>query len=53
MIGIISKVYAYLENRRKVKKAIQDLSRCSDRELQDMGISRGIIRAVAEGRYNV
>ena len=34
-----------------VRRTINELSKLSDRELNDMGISRGMIRSVAEGTH--
>lgn len=41
---------AWLEKRRRVAVAIRELSWHTDRELADLGVSRGDIVALAEGR---
>ena len=45
----IKKINAKLAQRRAVRQAVKDLSALSDYELNDIGISRGDIRAVANG----
>ncbi len=45
----IKKINANMTQRRAVRQAIKDLSALSDYELNDIGISRGEIRAVANG----
>ena len=36
---------------RKIDLTIKELSALTDKELRDIGISRGMIRSVAEGAY--
>ena len=43
------KLYANHQKRAMVKRTIKELSRLSDRELNDMGLARGDIWAVAHG----
>jgi len=43
----VNKVVTELEHRSKVKSTVKELSRLSDRELNDIGISRGDIWAIA------
>ena len=38
-----------LQHRRQVRETINELSRLSDRELNDMGLARGDIYSVAHG----
>ena len=38
-----------MARKSNVRRTINELSKLSDRELNDMGISRGMIRSVAEG----
>ena len=45
----IKKINAKMAHRRSVRQAVKDLSSLSDYELNDIGISRGDIRAVANG----
>ena len=45
----IKKINAKLAHRKAVRQAVKDLSALSDYELNDIGISRGDIRAVANG----
>lgn len=45
MFGIKNKIRNYLE----VNKTITELSRCTNRELDDMGINRSDIRNIAMG----
>lgn len=44
------RVSNWLSRRRDVSRAIRELSLHSDRELADLGVSRGDIVALAEGR---
>lgn len=45
----IKKINAKLAHRKAVRQAVKDLSALTDYELNDIGISRGDIRAVANG----
>lgn len=40
------------EHNRKVNETINELSALTDKELNDIGINRGMIRSVAEEAYN-
>ena len=40
---------AKIKQQRQIKRTINELSRLSDRELNDMGLARGDIYAVAHG----
>ena len=55
--NFISTAYKNFSNhwahRRQVNTTIKELSSLSDRELNDMGISRGMIRSIAESVANV
>ena len=42
---------AYMVRNRLAKQTIKELSRLSDRELNDMGLSRGEIYSVAYGDW--
>jgi len=43
------KINAKLQHQSRVKQTIRELSRLSDRELNDMGIGRGDIYNIANG----
>lgn len=45
--GWLTRLGAYFERRREVKKTIRELDACSDRELRDLGIFRSDIEAIA------
>lgn len=47
--GWFKKIGAAYKHHREVQITIRELSRCTDRELNDMGISRGDIYAIAHG----
>jgi uncharacterized protein YjiS (DUF1127 family) len=47
--GWLKKLNAKLQYRRNVKQTIKELSRLSDRELNDMGVARGDIYSIAHG----
>lgn len=42
-----------LAHRREVNNTINELNQLTNRELADLGISRGMIRSVAEGTHRV
>lgn len=42
-------VERYIERRISINRTIKELSRLSDRELDDMGICRGMIDDIAKG----
>lgn len=50
LASVPAQFVAWVEKRRRVATAIRELSWHSDRELADLGVSRGDIVAVAEGR---
>lgn len=52
MANWFNKLNARLEQRRKINKTIQELQALTDRELSDIGISRGMIKSVAHETYN-
>ncbi len=45
-----ARIVAWMDRRRRVATAVRELSWHSDRELADLGVSRGDIVALAEGR---
>jgi len=47
--GWLKKLNAKLAHRAAVNQTIRELSRLNDRELNDMGISRGDIYSIANG----
>jgi len=47
LAGWFKKLSAQLEHNRKVRSTIKELSKLSDRELNDIGIARGDIYAIA------
>jgi uncharacterized protein YjiS (DUF1127 family) len=46
-LNFFKKIVAAIAYRRAVQKTIDDLSKCSDRELADMGIHRCEIKRIA------
>jgi uncharacterized protein YjiS (DUF1127 family) len=40
-------VRQYLENRRVYLRTLRELSSCTDRELQELGIARGDVEHIA------
>lgn len=46
---LLSRVGTWLGERRKVSQITRELGRYSDRDLADMGLTRGDIPAVARG----
>ena len=40
-------LHRYLENRRVYLRTLRELSTCTDRELDDLGIARGDIYRIA------
>lgn len=51
LIAWFKKLSAKMQARRLANTTIKELSRLSDRELDDMGLSRGDIRYIAEKHY--
>lgn len=49
----LRKAQELLEERRSAKRSIKELSNLTDRELSDIGISRGDIYSVAHGHYDM
>jgi len=47
--GWLKKLNAKYQHHKQVKHTISELSRLNDRELNDMGISRGDIYSIANG----
>ena len=47
--GWLKKQYAKYQHHQQVQITIKELSRLGDRELNDMGISRGDIYSIAHG----
>lgn len=45
----IDAIRVYFENRKTFKTTVRELSRLTDRELNDLGISRSEIYSVARG----
>lgn len=42
----------YIERRREYKRTFNELHALTDRELNDIGINRGMIRSIVEEMYN-
>jgi uncharacterized protein YjiS (DUF1127 family) len=47
--GWLKKQYAKYQHHKQVQITIKELSRLNDRELNDMGITRGDIYSIANG----
>lgn len=41
-----------LQERQKINRTVQELSKLSDYQLRDMGLHRSMINAVARGEYH-
>ena len=50
--GWLKRISVKLKARRLANQTVKELSRLSDRELNDMGIHRGMIRSIAEDHYD-
>ena len=50
-ISYLKRIVEKLEYRSQVNKTIKELEGLTDRELNDIGISRSMIRSVAEGTH--
>ncbi len=50
--NIFSGLVSYYQHRKQVNKTISELSSLSNRELNDMGISRGDIYAIANEKFH-
>jgi uncharacterized protein YjiS (DUF1127 family) len=50
--GWLKKLSVKLKARKLANQTVKELSRLSDRELNDMGIHRGMIRSLAEDHYD-
>lgn len=51
-INAIVEIKRKLQKRSEYKKTVNDLSRLTDKELNDIGLHRGLIRSVALGHYS-
>ena len=51
LVALGRQTAASLEHRREVDRLYRELSHMTDRDLADIGLSRGDICAVAEGTY--
>ena len=49
--SFVYRVVSNLDRRRKVNDTIKELSKLSNKELNDIGISRGEIRIIAEESF--
>ena len=49
--SFIKEVAVKYKARKLANETIKELSRLTDRELSDMGLSRGMIRSLAEEHY--
>jgi len=47
---LLDKFSKRLEKRRVYRSTVKELNKLSDRELQDIGIHRGMIHSVAGGK---
>ena len=50
--GWLKRIGVKLKARKLANQTVKELSRLSDRELNDMGIHRGMIRSIAEDHYD-
>jgi len=48
MLKVMSTIHAYLKSWEKYRRAVSELSKLSDRDLADIGISRCDIQTVAK-----
>jgi len=46
---MFSPIFCFIQHRKRYERAVQELSRLSDRELADIGITRGDIYRIAKG----
>lgn len=49
MVDAYMKLIRYIDRRISIRSTIKELNRLSDRELDDMGICRGMIDDIAHG----
>lgn len=47
----LKKLTDYLNHRKSVNKTVLELSKLSDKQLKDIGLTRSEIYSVAEGTY--
>lgn len=52
IVDIYMNVMKRWSDRREVRRTIKELSRLNDRDLRDLGISRGEIYSVATGTWS-
>jgi len=50
IIGPYMSLIRFIERKTHIRSTIRELDRLTDRELDDLGICRGMIREVAEGK---
>jgi uncharacterized protein YjiS (DUF1127 family) len=48
--SMLSPILRFIQHRKRYGRVVQELSRLSDRELADIGITRGDIDRIARGR---
>ena len=48
--SMLSPILCFIQHWKRYERVVQELSRLSDRELADIGISRGDIRRIAKGQ---
>src|SRR5215469_2088655 len=48
--SMLSPILCFIQHRKRYERAVQELSRLSDRELADIGITRGDIHRIAKGQ---
>ena len=48
--SMLSPILCFIQHWKRYERAVQELSRLSDRELADIGITRGDIHRIAEGQ---
>jgi uncharacterized protein YjiS (DUF1127 family) len=47
--SMLSRILCFIQHRKRYERVVQELSRLSDRELADIGITRGDIDRIARG----
>jgi uncharacterized protein YjiS (DUF1127 family) len=48
--SMLSPILCFIQNWKRYERVVQELSRLSDRELADIGITRGDIHRIARGQ---
>jgi uncharacterized protein YjiS (DUF1127 family) len=48
--SMLSPILCFIQHWKRYERAVQELSRLSDRELADIGITRGDIHRIAKGQ---